>query len=117
MREILGLGPLQRLLAAAQGCHHVQTLATRGLAEGFESDGRQALPDFQRRGDDRCKLHIGRRVQVEDQPSGEFRLIRRAVPGMQFQGTTLCNGDQRFQTIDLQIGLLITANIHWREHA
>ncbi len=112
VRKILGYGPLNGALTCSQRGHHMEALAPGGLAEGFKAGRFEPIADFDRGGDDRVEIHIRRGVQIEHQPTGDFRIARRAVPGMDFQGGNLRGRDQGLDPIDLHVGCLVASDFH-----
>ena len=82
-----------------------------GLAEGFEPHLLETITHFERGRDDRAELHLGRRIQIEHQSTGNFRIAFRAVPRMELERTDLRDRDERLDAIDLHIGRLVASHL------
>jgi hypothetical protein len=54
---------------------------------------------------------VRRRVEVEDQPAGDLRLERLAVPRVQLHRPDLGHGGQGLDAVDLQVGLVVAEHL------
>ena len=71
----------------------------------------QAIAYFQRGRDDGSEFHLGRRIEVEHQSTGNFRIALGAVPGVQLERADLRDGDERLDAVDLHIGRLVALHL------
>ena len=85
----------------------MQALAARRLAEGNEAKLLEAAAQLLGRRDHGRECNVGRRVEIEDEPPGNGRMMRLAIPGMEFHRRDLAHGDQALDAIDLQIRLAV----------
>ena len=90
----------------------MQALAPGRLAKTGQPQAFQPLAQFDGRFNHPSKRHVGRRVEVEHQSAREVRIIRLAVPRMQFDSTELGKRGKPFDPVDLKIGLAISRNSH-----
>src|SRR5215469_13757253 len=93
----------------------MQALAAGGLAEAFHAECGEMLPHsicgFHHVG----KIDVRRGIEVEHQSSRHVILVRRAIPGMQFEPTELRDRSKALDMVDLQIRLAVAGNPHQLE--
>ncbi len=75
----------------------------------------EALPQFESRLDHGFEVHVGRRVQIKHEATRLLGVARLTVPRMQLQGRDLRHGDEAFDVVDLEIGLVIPAYLDERQ--
>src|ERR1700716_3065744 len=85
----------------------MQSFAARCLAEADEAEFVETLSPFLGGLYDGGKRDIGGRGQIEDDTPWNFRMLRLAVPGMQFERGHLRDSGETFHPIDLKIGFAI----------
>ncbi len=112
MGERLRGGPVDLALAGLRELgDDVQAFAARRLAEGDEAELLEALAHLERGVDHAVERHVRRGVEIEHEAAGQLRIVRQAVPGMQLERGDLRRLHERFDAIDLQIGLAIARRL------
>src|SRR5262245_37528107 len=84
--------------------------AASRFAKGAEAELFQPLAKLLCRLDDRCKIHVWPRIEIEHKAPRQSRLIRRAVPGMKFHRRKLRHGNQALNVVDLHVGFALALN-------
>src|SRR5205807_1454838 len=109
--ESLCLRPSQlAFLGSGKRCDDMQSFASGCLAEADEAEFVEPLSHFLCRFDDGGERDVGAGVQIEDETPRNFRMLRLAVPGMQFERSHLCDSGETFHAIDLKIRFAIAEN-------
>src|SRR6202045_2832601 len=97
--------------AASWPCSRdVQPFAARCLAKADEAEFVEPLSHFLGRFDDGGERDVAARVQIEDKTPRNFRMLRLAVPGMQFERGHLRDSGETFHSINLKIGFAIAGD-------
>ena len=95
------------LFEVTQRRDDVETFAASCLAKADETKGVQALAHFAGSFNHDRESHIRSRIKIEYQTTGDFRLGRLTVPGMQLEGRDLSDSRETLNPIDLQIRLAV----------
>ena len=90
----------------------MQALAASCLAKADEPQVVEAVAHFARCFNDCRKRHVRPRIEVEDKTTGNLRLLRPAIPGMEFDSAYLSDRSEAFGAVDLEVGLTVTEDGH-----
>src|SRR3954469_4751960 len=90
----------------------MQTLATGSLAERLKAEAFEPLAHVLGGFDHLAEFDVRRGIEVEHQPTGRVRLVRRAIPRMQLEARDLGDRSETLHAIDLQIGLAIAGDFY-----
>src|SRR5262245_49235607 len=90
----------------------MQALATRGLAERLEPELLQTRLQFPRGFDDRVECNVRIRIQIKNEPAGNWWMAGLIVPRVILNSRNLRCCNQTFDTVDLRIRLAISFDVH-----
>ena len=113
LRENLGFFPCH-LIARSYGQrhNHVKPLAAGCLAKASQAQRREPLAHLFGGINNFFEAELRRGIEIEYQPPGDFRCVRRTIPRMQFKPTDLRDSGKSLDAVDLQIGFAITGHGH-----
>ena len=102
MRKALRLRPGQLVaLGERQRRDDVQALSAGRLAEADKPEIIEAVAHFSCGFNDGRERDVGAGIKIKDEAARYLRLLRLAIPGMQFESADLCDSGKAFNTVDL----------------
>ncbi len=81
----------------------MQAFSTRSFAKGDKPEGLEPVAHLVGSSDYGVKLHIGCRIEIEHQSTRSVRMARLAIPRVDLETSSLRNGRQTFNAINLKV--------------